>query len=187
MTQDNRSSILQAALELFAARGYDAVAVQEIVEAAGITKPTLYHYFGSKQGVLQALMDEYSGELLEAIRQGAEYHGDLVMNLRQVVRAYFDFARAHPVFYRLLFSMRHGPPESQAGQIAAQFSRQVYTVIEALFAEALPHFAERQRRYAVTFTGMIDMYIALTLKGHTEPSDDLVYDAVHQFMYGIYS
>ena len=37
-------------------KGYDATAVREICEAAGITKPTLYHFFGSKDGVLQALV-----------------------------------------------------------------------------------------------------------------------------------
>ena len=53
---DNRSKILSCALKLFSARGYDAVGVQEIVDAAGITKPTLYHYFGSKRGLLETLL-----------------------------------------------------------------------------------------------------------------------------------
>ena len=49
---DNRELILNAALDLFYARGYDAVGVQEIVDRAGVTKPTLYYYFGSKLGLL---------------------------------------------------------------------------------------------------------------------------------------
>src|SRR6187397_1144886 len=48
--------ILSTALDLFAVKGYDATSVREICEAAAITKPTLYHFFGSKDGVLQALM-----------------------------------------------------------------------------------------------------------------------------------
>ena len=40
---DNRERILQCALELFYAKGYDAVGVQEIAQKAGITKPTLYY------------------------------------------------------------------------------------------------------------------------------------------------
>ena len=48
--------ILSTALDLFAVKGYDATAVREICEAAGITKPTLYHFYGSKEGVLQALV-----------------------------------------------------------------------------------------------------------------------------------
>jgi len=48
--------ILTTALDLFAVRGYDATSVREICEAAAITKPTLYHFFGSKDGVLRALV-----------------------------------------------------------------------------------------------------------------------------------
>ena len=54
---DNRELIVQSALELFYARGYDAVGVQEIVDKAGISKPTLYYYFGSKLGLLKVLLE----------------------------------------------------------------------------------------------------------------------------------
>ena len=53
---DNRELLLDAALDLFYAKGYDAVGVQEIVDRAGVTKPTLYYYFGSKIGLLQNLL-----------------------------------------------------------------------------------------------------------------------------------
>ena len=42
--------------ESFYEKGYDAIGVQEIADAAGVTKPTLYHYFGSKYGLLQAVI-----------------------------------------------------------------------------------------------------------------------------------
>ncbi|RDG34833.1 TetR/AcrR family transcriptional regulator [Streptomyces corynorhini] len=45
--------LLAAATRLFAERGYDRTSVQEIVEAAGVTKGALYHYFGSKEDLLQ--------------------------------------------------------------------------------------------------------------------------------------
>ena len=41
--------ILKKALELFSEKGYDATSVREICEAAGITKPTLYYFYGSKR------------------------------------------------------------------------------------------------------------------------------------------
>ena len=53
---DNRQLIIEKALELFCARGYDAVGVQEIAEQSGITKPTLYYYFGSKQGLMETIL-----------------------------------------------------------------------------------------------------------------------------------
>ena len=56
---DTRSAILHRAAALFAARGYDAVSVREIVESAGVTKPALYYHFGSKEGLASALIREF--------------------------------------------------------------------------------------------------------------------------------
>src|SRR5689334_17982772 len=49
--------ILKSALELFSSKGYEAASVREICEASGLTKPTLYHFYGSKEGVYRALVD----------------------------------------------------------------------------------------------------------------------------------
>lgn len=62
MSQDGRGGekpvpqrLLAAATRLFAERGYDRTSVQEIVEAAGVTKGALYHYFGSKDDLLHEI------------------------------------------------------------------------------------------------------------------------------------
>jgi AcrR family transcriptional regulator len=57
-TSDTRESLIKQAARLFAERGYDAVSVREIVEAAGVTKPALYYYFGNKEGLARAVLDE---------------------------------------------------------------------------------------------------------------------------------
>ena len=54
--EDTRKKILDQALELFAARGYDAVSVGEIAKAAGIKAPSLYNHFPSKQAIFDALI-----------------------------------------------------------------------------------------------------------------------------------
>src|SRR5512146_1398065 len=107
---DNRTNILDCALELFAERGYDAVGIQEICEAAAVTKPTLYHYFNSKRGLLESLLERDFGNLLEQVRQAAAYHGDLPLTLEKVARTLFDFARERPLFFRLQLSMYFAPP-----------------------------------------------------------------------------
>ena len=54
---DNKKLLLDAALVLFYANGYDAVGVQEIVDRAGVTKPRLYYYFGSTLVLLKNLLE----------------------------------------------------------------------------------------------------------------------------------
>ncbi len=187
---DNRSHLLDCAQALFAARGYDAVGVQEIVEAAGVTKPTLYHYFGSKRGLLDALLEERYAGLIPRLRQAAVEHPDVGMALRQVAQVYFDFARADPPFYRMQMSMQFASPDGEPQQAADCFMREQYEILEALFSRAaLAHgnMRGRQRAYAATFLGMLNTYIAIYLNGQIELSDAVVQQATHQFMHGIFS
>ena len=84
---DNRQLIMEKALELFCARGYDAVGVQEIAEQSGITKPTLYYYFGSKQGLMETILEENSRILEEMLEKAVEEPGDVPQVLYRVARA----------------------------------------------------------------------------------------------------
>ena len=187
---DNRENLLDCAQALFAARGYDAVGVQEIVEAAGVTKPTLYHYFGCKRGLLDALLEERYAGLIPRLRQAAANNRDVSMALRQVAQVYFDFARANAQFYRMQLSMQFASPDSEPQQAAARFSQEQYAIIEELFlraAEAHGNMRGRQRAYAATFIGTLNTYIAIYLNGQIELSDEVIYQATHQFMHGIFS
>ena len=187
---ENRAHLLDCALTLFAARGYDAVGVQEIVEAAGVTKPTLYYYFNSKRGLLNILLDEWFTPLTAAVRQAAEYQGDLVMSLRGVMLAFFNFAVENPAFYRLQLALYFASPESEPNQAVSQFSIEQYRLVEEMFVRASEQHGNLKGRhgtYAATFIGLINTYIGLFLNDHIVLNEPLVYKAVQQFMYGIFS
>jgi AcrR family transcriptional regulator len=187
---DNRSTILATALQLFTARGYDAVGVQEIVDSAGITKPTLYHYFGSKRGLLETLLERDFTSLVNSVQLAAGYHGDLPLTLEQVARTFFVFAKTHPTFYRLQLALWFTPQESEAHLAVAPWNERLNQTIEQMFfraAEQHGNMRHRQRAYAATYLGMINTYIGVALNGYTELDEALIYQAVHQFMYGIFS
>jgi len=186
---DNRSRILACALDLFSARGFDGVGVQEVADAAGLKKPTLYHYFGSKNGLLKTLLAEHFSELFAAL-EAVEYRRDVAMTLRGVAKAYFDFAQRHPAFYRMQLSMWFAPPASEAFQAVAEINEKQQKLIENLFLQAANDHGNmrgRQQAYAATFLGLINTYIALALNRYTELDDELVRKSVHQFMHGIFS
>src|SRR5689334_16385488 len=88
---DNRTKLLQVAMNLFAAHGYDAVGVQQIVETAGVTKPTLYHYFESKHGLLNAIIDHHADDLVTSVRKAAHYERNITMSIKEVMTAYFSY------------------------------------------------------------------------------------------------
>jgi AcrR family transcriptional regulator len=187
---DNKRQLLDRALELFSQRGYDAVGVREVVEAVGVTKPTLYHYFDSKQGLLEALLQREGGQMLEQILRAATYQGDLVLTLEKIVKAYFAIAIENPVFYRMQLAMYFAPPESKANQAVRPFSREQYEILEGVFiraAEDHGNLRGRHQRYAAAFLGQINVMIGLYLNDSLDLTDEVVYLTVHQFMHGIFS
>jgi AcrR family transcriptional regulator len=187
---DSREGLLRAALTLFAARGYDGVGVQEVAEAAGVAKPTLYHFFGSKLGLLQALFEEYAAALDDGVREAARYAGNLPLTLDRVVAAYVAFATREPLFYRLELALYFAPRESEAHRVAVHHYECRHAFLEELFLKAVRDHGNmrgRQRRYAVTLVGMINSYIALQLNERLVITDRIRRDIVHQFSHGIYS
>jgi AcrR family transcriptional regulator len=187
---DNRAALLDTALNLFAAKGYDSVGVQEIVDRVGVTKPTLYHYFGSKEGLLQSLLSQYFTLLNQQLELAIDYQGDLTRNLTAAVQQYFDFARQNPVYYRLQLALWFAPRESDAHRLVAGFYEKQYQMFETLFSAAARDHGNmrgRSQAYAASFIGMINTYIGLWLNDRAVLDDPRAYQVVHQFEHGIYS
>src|SRR5947209_20018328 len=104
--------IAQVAARLFAARGYDATPVRAIVEAAGVTKPTLYYHFGSKEGLAQALFTVPMARLVAAWRAILAGPADPVAKLEASAEAHFAFGREDPDRARFTFALYFGPLSS---------------------------------------------------------------------------
>lgn len=60
--EDTKQKILEKALELFSAQGYDSVSVGEIAKAVGIKAPSLYNHFPSKQAIFDAIMESTAAQ-----------------------------------------------------------------------------------------------------------------------------
>src|SRR3954467_1741650 len=71
-TEDKRRLILDAAVRVFAAQGYEASRVGDIAKEAGVAYGLVYHYYGSKEAVLEAVFREAWGRLLTAVAVAEE-------------------------------------------------------------------------------------------------------------------
>ncbi|WPP49224.1 TetR/AcrR family transcriptional regulator [Catalinimonas niigatensis] len=187
---DKRTEIISQALPLFASYGYEGVSVQQIVQAAGVTKPTLYYYFESKRGLLDVILEQYFDELYAATQQGAVYEGDLTITLRSIARNYFEYAEANKQFYRMQLTLWFSPPHSEAYSAVSPYYEKQYQHIERVFVKAAEqhgNMKDRHQDYTTTFLGILNTYIGLILNENKQPHEDLVYRVVHQFMHGILS
>ncbi len=110
--------IARVAARLFAQNGYDATSVREIVEAAGVAKPTLYYYFRSKEGLAQALLTLPLSNLVAALRQAVGTVEDPVACLEQVMEAQYAFCREDPDRARFIYALLFGPLDAEgAGEL----------------------------------------------------------------------
>jgi AcrR family transcriptional regulator len=191
----NRAIILEKALGLFAERGYEAVGVAELCEASLVTKPTLYHYFGSKRGLLDAILAERGGILVSRVKEAAVYvPGDRARGvpdgLERIAFAIARSAKEDGAFARLRLTLAFAPPSSKAGEAAAALNDGIFADVEAFFREASRDHGNMKGRsmpYAAAFIGTVDTYVGLYLAKRSPLSDEIVRGAVRQFMYGIFS
>ena len=192
---DNRQLIIEKALELFCARGYDAVGVQEISEQSGITKPTLYYYFGSKQGLMETILEENSHILEEMLEKAVEEPGDVPQVLYRVARAYFDFAGSHWQFYLFMLSQFYSGKKSEGFRAVYPRIQKYYQLVVRIFedsADRLGNMGGRQEQFAVSFMGILDSHMMMLGREQDEEhglvmTDQRTYEIVRQFLYGIYS
>ena len=192
---DNRENILTCALELFYQRGYDAVGIQEICQAAGITKPTLYHYFGSKYGLLEALLErEFSG-FFRKLSENAQFQNGIEESLTAFAGTLIDFANQNHEAYMLFMAFSYSARENEVYAAVRPYITQLYNLTVQLFEQAagqLGNMNGRQKQFAIGFLGLMNHYILFL--GYQDGGEDSITVSeeqkrglIHQFMYGIWT
>src|ERR671930_631317 len=92
---ERESLMLQAAGESFAKHGFHASSMDEIAAAAGITKPMLYRYFGSKEGLYAAYLRTTGRELIERVRAPDTRGQSPEARLKAGLRGFFTYVDEH--------------------------------------------------------------------------------------------
>ena len=98
-----RRQLLDVALQLFAARGFHGASMDDLAEAAGVTKPVLYQHFGSKRDLYLEVLDDVGNRLLEAIGKAAAAAGSPRQQVENGFSAYFRFVADNESAFRVLF------------------------------------------------------------------------------------
>jgi TetR/AcrR family transcriptional regulator, fatty acid metabolism regulator protein len=102
ITVDKRRVLLDAAVRVFARRGYHDARVGDIAEEAGVAHGLLYHYFSSKEQVLETIFNETWTELLAAVRDVEESGDPAHVQLRHVAAILLRSWRRQPDLVRVL-------------------------------------------------------------------------------------
>jgi AcrR family transcriptional regulator len=98
-----RRQLLDRALEVFAAEGFHGTAMNDVAEAAGVTKPVLYQHFRSKRALYLELLDDVGEQLRAAITSATSVAGGPRMQVEAGFAAYFRHVDEHRSAFTLLF------------------------------------------------------------------------------------
>lgn len=106
---DKRRQILDAALELFAERGFHGTAVPLVAEAAGVGTGTIYHYFENKEVLVNAVFRDAKARLRGALIDGLVFERAPRELFLEIWDRLVGFARAEPVSFQFLEMQDHVP------------------------------------------------------------------------------
>jgi AcrR family transcriptional regulator len=132
--EERRAGILDAAVQVFSARGYHSSSIDDIAREAGISKALIYEHFESKQGLYADLLERKANELFERLAAalagvGVESGAD---RLAAGLDAFFDFVEERREAWRILFR-DVADPETAA--VLDRILSQVTAVVADLIAQ----------------------------------------------------
>jgi len=137
-----RDRILQAALSVFARKGYHRAAVDDIVHASGTSKGAVYHHFPNKEALFLALVDEFAARLAEAIAGAVRDSHGALGKVEAALRAGLEtFARHHELARILLLeSVSLGPAyQAKRAEVHGRFAALIQAYLDQAVAEgAIP-------------------------------------------------
>lgn len=164
---DRREQLLAVAREAFARAGYHDTSMNDVAEAAGVTKPVLYQHFESKRELFQALLDDVGAQMTGAIRAAtAAEMGGKERTVRGF-QAYFRWVHEHRDAFTVLFGggSRQDPEFARAiREVTAQAAEAIAPLIDAgidpehrqMLAHAIVGISEGASRWLVEHGGDFD-------------------------------
>ena len=101
--EERRRQLLSAAQEVFVNNGFHGAAMDDIAEAAHVSKPVLYQHFPGKRELYLALLENHLGTLTEFLTTALNSTTDNKLRVRETMRAYFRFVAQDSQGHRLVF------------------------------------------------------------------------------------
>lgn len=126
--------MLEAASRLFTERGFDGVSMDEIADAVGITKPMLYAYFESKEGLFVACIERAADPVLDVVRGAIDPSAPPDEQLWSGLLAFFEFVDEHRAEWSIFFVEASGRGGAATARIA-ELRREIRAALTTLLGQ----------------------------------------------------
>ncbi len=152
---------LEAAAAVFADRGFEATRVEDLAEATGVPRATLYYYFAGKEDLLAWLLRQMLAAEADAVTEAAYGPGDARSRLGRVVQAQLGIMAANPATCRALLA--EWGRAGRMPEVSAAIERGFYVPLRRLLAEGAADGSLRPVEDPETVVAAL--YGALTVAG----------------------
>jgi AcrR family transcriptional regulator len=138
--QQRERLILDVAGRAFARAGYESASMDEIAELADVSKPMLYAYFGSKEGLYLAYVERAGGELLERLVSAAPADDRSAAGLRARITEFLSFVEEHADGWRVLFheAASTRPFAEHVAELRERIADAIRQIIETSWLQRAP-------------------------------------------------
>lgn len=145
---ERRRQLLDVARDVFADQGFHATSMDDLAEAAGITKPVLYQHFDNKRALYVELLEDVGERLLAEIREATAHAATGREQVERGFAAYFRFVAANESAFRLMFgaSVRN---DAEFAVVAERVIGQVAEVVSGLIDVGAPTYQRLALAHAV--------------------------------------
>ncbi len=130
-----RSRLIRAGVQVFDRKGYDAASVREIVELAGVTKPALYYHFGSKEGLLLAILKDAAQQFSDLMARTAERPGSTRERLMEMCDELMGLFGMNVPVIRVAHSVALGPSEATPHFDFTVFERDMIALLQRVIEQ----------------------------------------------------
>ncbi|MGD9057624.1 MAG: TetR/AcrR family transcriptional regulator [Desulfobacterales bacterium] len=136
-TLDARERLLETAIGMFAQKGYAGTSVREIAEQAGVSKPVLYYYFNSKEGLFLAILEMAENLQKQLLAEVLNSQGTVMDRLLMLYRQVYEEVEAHPSFYKMIHGLIFGPPQGAPDYDFTRYHRYMIDAIRKIYNTGL--------------------------------------------------
>jgi AcrR family transcriptional regulator len=119
----SRELVLDAAERVMSEHGFEATTVARVVEEAGIPMSSVYHYYGSKDGILLAVLERGAERFYDDLPEWDRRIGRPAEHVETIIRTVASTLERHPNFLRLLIVFAVQPPAVAGGEVQLVISR----------------------------------------------------------------
>lgn len=135
--ESSRYRLLEAGIALFAEKGYANTSVREIVARAGVTKPVLYYYFQSKDGMFRTILDWAAEQQEIMLSEVLEAPGTVLDRLIYLYMRVYQGVLEHQNLFKMIHNLIFGPPQGVPDYDFNEYHRRMVNAIKTIYTEGL--------------------------------------------------